>query len=279
MIEQGYIPAESDIFSAERQRTSGRTQDAVEIVKPAVEYPYDNFASLALSEKQRLLMASRIFVVGENSLARRSWNPSSVVDHLREARRGIVDVYRNPQVKAEVGNISSDTRGNPYEFITEMSRDEISYTLTLATFTGNTKLLDSLVDKLGEVIVKAEEPTAKTLAIFEQERLFHSHYNEQFSHFKDAYEEAAEASSEIGRWERVSTISSKFFIDAIKESHLISAMGAFRRIISAGIHDSSTATILYREVSKALTQGARVAYWRSIASGDADYSGLHLPRE
>jgi len=93
------LPTESQIFSAERKRTKGLVAQAAEEMRPAVEYPLDDFTVLENQEKQRLLMASRIYVVAKTSEANRAWEAPTVAHHLGQAKEALDDVYRNPYVQ------------------------------------------------------------------------------------------------------------------------------------------------------------------------------------
>lgn len=249
-------------------------------MKPEVEYPLDNFTTLEDQEKQRLLMASRIYVVAKTSEANRSWKASTVAHRLGEAKRAIEDVYKNSLVQETAHSLNEDTRGNPYEYHTEMARDEVRYTLVLAALTGNTTLLDVAIERMDTTIASAQEPTARTLAVFEKARMAYSPSptKDKFKTLEESYNEARQASAEEKRWERVATISSWYAIDAAKSGHLIEATKGVGSFIKAARNDNSTVTILPRQIIREVSEAARHANWRRTTPSGEDYSSLQLSR-
>lgn len=279
MRNERLIPSEEKIFEAERKRTQGRVIEAAHDMRPAVEYCFGSeFTTLPLDAKKRKLMGSRIYVVSEISRAKRSWKAKDVASHLWSARDAITDVYRDPNVRKELPQIKEDTKGNPYEFLTEMARDEVSFILVLASLTGDAGLLDTAISRMDYIVENAQEQSANTLAFFERERLKHQRGKSRLeaSIFRENFNVAIEHSESLERWERVATIASWYMIDMAKAGHIPEIFRGLKTVIRAGFKDHSTATIPIRQTAQALTNGIRHFIWKATTPKDADYSSLIL---
>lgn len=279
MPERQFIPSQAQIIGAEQCRTRGHVLQAMAIVKPAVENPLDNFTQLELDEKQRLLMASRIYVVASTSYANRKWSATGVSQGLNNTRDAIINIYRDPQVQATVGEIKTDTMGNSYEFSTEMARDEVAYTVILAALTGNSELLTIAINRMDEIVEKAQEPAAKTLAQFDQQRLLLNVRESEttFQSLSDSYQSAIEASSAAKSWERVATVASRYAVDAARTGHIVEAGKGLLKVAVAARHDKATITILPRQIVRAATESLRHTNWKRTTPKESDYSKLILP--
>lgn len=277
-MSKEFLLSEEAIFAAERARASGNKDAAVEATGAVMEFPIESFGELPDSDKKKFLMAARIYVVANNSKARESWTANGVLRHLRTTRRAIVNVYHDPAVSQTASEIKEDTKGNPYEFDTEMARDEFAYAMTLAAFTGNTAHIDDAVERLSMIIANAEEPSAKMAGAFEADRiLFKTGPRLAYLIFKDSFEKAVDASANIGRWERVATVAARYCVDCAREGMFSEAARGVKEWAKAAIADRSTSTILPREVIKGLTDGLRHYNWRITRSLGVDYSSLKLP--
>ncbi|MEK7534518.1 MAG: hypothetical protein AAB600_04230 [Patescibacteria group bacterium] len=279
MEERFFNLNEEHIFAAERKRTRGFVKEAADDMRPAIDFPINRFNDLTDEEKKMEMMATRIYVVANTSEANRGWKASTVAHHLEQAKEAIETIYRNSQVQVAAHELNEDTRGNPYEYHTEMARDEIRYTLVLAALTGNTALLDAAIERMDSIITNAGEPTAKTLAVFEKARMGHgsSPTQDTFKTLKESYNEARQASAEEKRWERVATISSWYAIDVAKRGHFIEAIKGVGGFTKAAINDNSTATILPRQIIREVTGHMRHWAWHRTAPKGTDYSDLKLP--
>jgi len=176
--------------------------------------------------------------------------------------------------------LKNDTRGNPYEYHTEMARDEARYNLVLAALTGNAALLDAAIDKMNTIIENADEPTARTLAVFEKARMVHSQSPTQdtFETLRESYNQATQASELGKKWERVAAIASWYTIDVAKKGHFIEATKGIINFVKAVNNDKSTLTILPRQIAREVTEAARHKNWRRTIPSGADYSSLQLSR-
>lgn len=271
---------EEEIFAAERKRTQGLVKEAANAMMPAINFPISRFNDLTDNEKKMEMMATRIYVVAKTSQANRAWEAPTVAHDLVEAKEAIDGVYRNPQVQKAALELKEDTRGNPYEYHSEMARDMVRYTLVLAALTGNTALLDAAIDRMDAIITNAEEPTAKTLAVFEKARMMHSQLPTQdtFKTLKNSYEEAMHASIAAKNWERDATIVSWYALDAAKRGHFIEYAKGVSNFVKAVNNDRSTLTILPRQIVREVTETARHANWRRTTPRGEDYSYLQLLR-
>lgn len=179
-------------------------------------------------------MASHLYVGVTNIFAKKAWDAYPVEVQLRRQKHAIMTVYRNEQVQE--AHVTTDTRGNPYDFRTEMARDEIAYTTTLAALSGNTALLDDAIVRMNDIIAAAVEPTAKTLARFEQQRLIYQREptDESFAVLTSRFTDAVNASYLAGKWERVATIGARYAADA-RSTDNIKEMSRGLRIAAGAI--------------------------------------------
>jgi len=277
--ERHFPLSEAEIFTAEKMRATGNVAGAAEATRPVLSFPLENLPQLPEDEQKRLLMTARINVVAETSLANRSWEAPSAAHYLGEARKGIVNVYRSPEVQETVDALEKDTRGEPYEFRAEMWGDEAAYMMALAALTGNAAFLDAAVEKMNLVIEQAEEPTAKSLALFNRNRVTYRSQKtkENFAALKESSQEAIKTSEEKARWERVATVASRYAIDSVSNFHPVEAFGAVATTIKASLKDHSTARILPRQIVKAVTESVRHKNWQRTIPSGTDYSELLLP--
>lgn len=270
---------EEQVFAAERKRTQGLVKEAANSVRPAIDFPISRFNDLTDEKKKIQMMASRIFVVATTSMANRSLKASSVVNHLSQARRVIVDIYRDVNVQNAAHTIKEDTRGNPYEFNTEMARDEVEYTLILAALTGNTSLLNDAIAKMDGIIRQAQDADAKGVAQFQRERIKHrmGPTKETFAKLKKSAKESIDSAGAIGRWERVSTVASRYSIEALKCGNIIEAAKGIKASVKAAVSDRSTVTILPRQAARELTENVRHWNWQRTTPKGTEYLDLKLP--
>src|SRR3989344_4608455 len=105
------IPTEVQIFEAERKRTQGKANEAAHAMWLATKQPLlEPFNTISTDEQQRVLMASRIYVVSKISEAKRSWSALTTTRHLARARDAIINVYRDQYVQEELPQIKQDTK-------------------------------------------------------------------------------------------------------------------------------------------------------------------------
>ncbi|MDO8551542.1 MAG: hypothetical protein Q7S03_02580 [bacterium] len=211
--ETSFTITEEQIFNAERQRTEGRSNKAVEATQPVMEFPLDQFTNLDEDGKKRVMMAARVLTVTQESQANHAWAAPRVAYHLARARRTITEIYRHPDVQNAAYQIKNDTRNNPYEFDIEMARDEVDYLLKLAALTGNVAFLNDAVLKLNYLIERSKEPTNRTLLVFNKNRLLYNAKQTEINWrvLKRSYLEAVQSSSALGRWERAATVAAPFY--------------------------------------------------------------------
>lgn len=276
---QRYPLSNEHIFGAETERSKGHIREAIRSVEAGVDFPIAQFPSLSQDEQTKHMMASRIWVVARISEANRSWKGIDVANTLSQTREKIINIYQNPNVQRASTVIQKDTKGNPYEFNTEMARDEVSYTLTLAALTGNIELLSAAVEKMDSIISRAQEPTARTVALFQKDRINHrsNPSKDSFASLKNSYHQAIQASLAIGRFERVSTVAAWYSIEAAKRLNLTDSLKGVATCVKAALTDHSTTTILPRQIIRETTESVKRWNWRRTTPKHIDYSALKLP--
>lgn len=274
------VPSEIRIFQANRNREKGRYAQAAKDVEAVKIFSFEKnpFTDLSLDEKKRLLMASRIYVNAKMNIARKTNDGREAASNFRQVKRVIEHIYRNPQVEQEVGNITSDTRETPYEFRTEMARDEIGFLLDVAALTGNTVLFDRTIVRMDEIIAQAVEPSARTLLIFDKARVLHMQQptEDTFADLTEAFRGAVRTSSDrkVKNWERVATVAARYTIEARKmgegyEPDLIEGQDTFA---GAEAMDESMSDILARETVKDAERLPKIKRWRRTLSPGRDYA-------
>lgn len=276
-MERPRIPTDNQIQQAEHLRTRGSVAVAARLMKPDATIP-NVFPTVPHFDQKRILMASRIHVNAETSIARNSWRARRVAAHLSEAHATIQNIYRNPEVQAVANETTFDTQGHPYEFSTEMVRDEVRYLITLGQLTGNAEFLTTAIERLNSVIEQSHEPSAKTLVRFEQAQLLYQQNpsQETFLRLRASYHEAVAASMANYNWERVATIASRYILTAFKHKELHEVAEGTKAWISAARRDKNVTTILPREIYKNATQRIRERLWRQTTPQGTNYAKLAI---
>ncbi len=282
MSEKPRIPTRSQIIRAERERASGGYDYARDQVDGIIGFPLGNFSRRNLSQQQRFLAASRIYTSATISWAREQWNAPAVAEELTRARRAIVDIYDHPEVQTTARRVNTGINNESYEYHTEMRRDKILYTLTLAGLTGNNAFLTAAINEMDATIAEAEEPTVKTLLQFDQQRLRHRQTptEKSFTNLTTAFESATHASLEASNWERAATISARYILDVEKLGDTgEQAVRRGREVYDNAVeNDQNIANILNRERVKERVERNRYAAWQASTPDGVNYSELQLPR-
>lgn len=281
MVERSKIPTKSQILEAERHHAIGEYEIAREKIAGIREFPLDNFSKNRLSQQKRLLTAARISASSSISLAREHWAAPAVATDLAQARNIIVAIYDHAEVQATAKEVKTGINNKPYEYHTEMRRDKILYTLTLARLTGNPELLTTAITEMDNAIVEAEEPTAKTLLQFDQQRLRHRQTATDISFAKltTVFEAATQASVEAQNWERAATIAARYILDAEKlgdqtETAVVAGYEVYDQAVR---NDEALTDLLNRERVKERVEINKQVYWKATTPDGVDYSNLALP--
>lgn len=270
---------EAQIFAAETKRAEGAIFESSAMVSPVCEFDLDRFMELPKMEQTLLLMAARIYAVSTNSKVARSWQLHDVVRRLKLSRQVVQGIYHDPDVEFVAQSTHKDTQGNNYDFDLEMERDKFRYTYLLAGLTGNPSILAESIERLNKIIDSSSTPISKAAGIFDREKLRHQNENSRRSYksLKKAHAEAIKISQEKENWERLSTISARFAIEAVRFSKYRDASKALANCARAAITDPSTRTILPRQVLQAVSEKSRFNHWQKQAKKKGkDYFELRL---
>lgn len=276
---QGFPLTDLQVRTAERIRTAGRVSEAASIVSPVCEFDLNRFMELSHEQQTLLLIAVRIYVVSLNSKIARSWQIHDVTRRFKLAKSAIDTIYHDPDVEFAAQITNKDTQNQEYDFDLEMARDEFRYTYLLVGLTGNSAILAESIERLNRIIESSNTPVSEAAGIFDRERLLHQNENSKTSYksLKNAHIDAVRISQEKENWERISTISARFAIEAMRFGKWQDATKAIAKCTSAAIYDPSTKTIFPRQVLQAISEKSRFRHWQSQAKKQGkDYSFLLL---
>lgn len=275
MTERSFPFTSEKVFRIEHERELGHNTLAAVAVTPVLDFPLGSFGGLSEEDKKLLMMATRIGTVSELGLANRAWKASTVAQHLAEARK-FIEVSRHPAVSQAAAEIHTDTENTAYEFHTEMRRDEVSYSLSVAALVGNPGALDLALDQLWQLVEESREPVSRTLSDFYRARIMHRRdpSRNNFLYLQRAFRDAVQASRQINSWDRVATVSARYTVDACRSGHPLEAVRGGLVNSQSVLADPVTVKSLPKEIYKSTTESLRHRIWRATRS--ADYSYLQL---
>lgn len=279
-MQEIYFPLQAGDVKpkAEELRKKGRTYEAVSTVGNVLNIMPEDYPRLDHRSLTLMLMAARIYVDGFNSLAGRAKDARETAAHLASSKGAISRIYHNPHIEKSAPDMHEDIDGSAYEFSTAMARDEARYLVILANLTGNTAFLTAASQKLETAIEKAKEPSEKTLAQFERDRLAYTGGSlpGNFYRLRLSYQRAMLSARENKNWERVATIAARFAMDLWKNGRRYEAVKTAEESLKVSLKDPSVRSILPREVLKNLTEARRIRRWRKTTPPGVNFEYLQI---
>ena len=285
MIERPKILSKAQIREAEMLRASGdyrRARNMMGVIRDL----YFPTGRTDVDDQSNYLAASRILVSSSLSDVRAQKTAQGVVKQLHVARQDIIDIYDNPHAQTAASRVKTGIDGAPCDYPTEMRRDRIAYTLTLAALTGNPELLARAITEMDAAIAEVEEPTAKTLLRFEKQRL--AYQAEPTGTTRAAltisFNDATQAALQVDNKKRAATIAARYIVDIEDgkkpedvSEHTANGYVIYARTVAGQEH---LANIIKREREKKRTEKTRHTRWQREWQRDftdADLAKLQLP--
>lgn len=213
MAEISRIPTQQQIKDAQEKFAGRFYKEARNEVRGLFAEPIDliSFYRSATPARHRGLAAAEIYVNASIRQANNEASGAAVAKELVQAKRVFHQFVDNTRVQAIARILSTEERN----YVTEMRKAKIAYTLTLVSLTGNTALLSDAISELDGWIKEERDPTESTLLVFNRECLRHrmERTNNSFDTLTAAYTTAEHQRRSVGKWQDAAVISARFIAE------------------------------------------------------------------
>jgi|GEM_PF-6235873 len=252
---------------------AGEYDKAAGFVRQIADCPVDNFPRWKTFIQQQTMQAASAYVRAEVGGAEVEVNPSMVAVRLRKAQKVIRRIYDNSAVRKAASEVTTDMGMYPYDFVTEMARDRIAYTLTLAHLTGNPEILEQAITLMDGAIESSQDPRVKALISFEREkeRVQNDRSGQTFSGLTTAFEEYVSTVGMTAYPEEAARLAAQFSLEAAE----LGVSGCEKRGIImyrfAMNSGEMRENILLQEARKKMEAKERYRMWQATKPVGANY--------